>query len=212
MKTDLQKNGWRKKAVLFLVSQCITLFGSTLVQMAVVWYVTLETGSGVWVSAVSVSSYLPQFLISFPGGVWADRYHRKRLIIGADTATAAATLLMICLLPLLKGNGETGEGLVLAGLLLMSVLRSAGAGIQTPAVSAVIPQLVPEAELLRFNGANAAMQAVVQFASPGRRRSFAHAGRFAFGSVGGRGHSAGRNRPLRLCAAAGDRKRGGRQK
>ena len=47
MKTDLQKNGWRKKAVLFLVSQCITLFGSTLVQMAVVWYVTLETGSGV---------------------------------------------------------------------------------------------------------------------------------------------------------------------
>ena len=166
MKTDLQKNGWRKKAVLFLVSQCITLFGSTLVQMAVVWYVTLETGSGVWVSAVSVSSYLPQFLISFPGGVWADRYHRKRLIIGADTATAAVTLLMICLLPLLKGNGETGEGLVLAGLLLMSVLRSAGAGIQTPAVSAVIPQLVPEAELLRFNGANAAMQAVVQFAAP----------------------------------------------
>ena len=76
MKTDLQKNGWRKKAVLFLVSQCITLFGSTLVQMAVVWYVTLETGSGVWVSAVSVSSYLPQFLICFPGGVWADRYHR----------------------------------------------------------------------------------------------------------------------------------------
>ena len=136
MKTDLQKNGWRKKAVLFLVSQCITLFGSTLVQMAVVWYVTLETGSGVWVSAVSVSSYLPQFLISFPGGVWADRYHRKRLIIGADTATAAATLLMICILPLLKGNGETGEGLVLAGLLLMSVLRSAGAGIQTLAVSA----------------------------------------------------------------------------
>ena len=125
MKTDLQKNGWRKKAVLFLVSQCITLFGSTLVQMAVVWYVTLETGSGVWVSAVSVSSYLPQFLISFPGGVWADRYYRKWLIIGADTATAAATLLMICLLPLLKGNGETGEGLVLAGLLLMSVLRSA---------------------------------------------------------------------------------------
>ena len=48
------QDGWRSRAVLFLVSQCITLFGSTLVQMAVVWYVTLETGSGVWVSAVSV--------------------------------------------------------------------------------------------------------------------------------------------------------------
>ena len=165
MKMDLQ-NGWRKKAVLFLVSQCITLFGSTVVQMAVVWYVTLETGSGIWVSAVSVSSYLPQFLVSFPGGVWADRYHRKRLIMGADGAAAAVTLLMICLFPLLEGKAEAGRELILAGLLLMSVLRSAAAGIQTPAVNAVIPQLVPEAELLRFNGANAAMQAAVQFAAP----------------------------------------------
>ena len=165
MKMDLQ-DGWRKKAVLFLVSQCITLFGSTLVQMAVVWYVTLETGSGIWVSAVSVSSYLPQFLVSFPGGVWADRYQRKRLIIGADGVTAAVTLLMICLFPFLEGKAGAGGELMLAGLLLMSALRSAAAGIQTPAVNAVIPQLVPEAELLRFNGANAAMQAAVQFAAP----------------------------------------------
>lgn len=161
------QDGWRSRAVLFLASQCITLFGSTLVQMAVVWYVTLETGSGVWVSAVSVSSYLPQFLISFPGGVWADRRNRKWLIIGADAATAAVTLLLIWLLPFLEsGVGEGREGWILAGLLLMSVLRSAGAGVQTPAVNAVIPQLVPEEQLMRFNGLNAAMQSLVQFAAP----------------------------------------------
>lgn len=163
------QDGWRSRAVLFLVSQCITLFGSTLVQMAVVWYVTIETGSGVWVSAVSVSSYLPQFLISFPGGVWADRRNRKWLIIGADAATAAVTLLLIWLLPFLEsgaGAGEGREGWILAGLLLMSVLRSAGAGVQTPAVNAVIPQLVPEEQLMRFNGLNAAMQSLVQFAAP----------------------------------------------
>lgn len=116
------QDGWRSRAVLFLVSQCITLFGSTLVQMAVVWYVTLETGSGVWVSAVSVSSYLPQFLISFPGGVWADRRNRKELIIGADAATAAVTLLLIWLLPFLEsGVGEGREGWILAGLLVSRV-------------------------------------------------------------------------------------------
>ena len=115
-------DGWRSRAVLFLASQCITLFGSTLVQMAVVWYVTLETGSGVWVSAVSVSSYLPQFLISFPGGVWADRRNRKQLIIGADMATAAVTLLLIWLLPFLEsGAGEGREGWILAGLLVSRV-------------------------------------------------------------------------------------------
>lgn len=37
---------WRRRIVLFLISQCITLFGSTLVQMAIVWYVTVRTASG----------------------------------------------------------------------------------------------------------------------------------------------------------------------
>lgn len=60
---------WKSRAILFLVSQSITLFGSTLVQMAIVWYVTLNTSSGVWVAAFSVCSYLPEFLISFFGGV-----------------------------------------------------------------------------------------------------------------------------------------------
>ena len=48
----------------------------------------------------------------------------------------------------------------------MSVIRSLGAGIQTPAVNAVIPQLVPEEHLMRCNGINAAMQSAVQFAAP----------------------------------------------
>ena len=48
----------------------------------------------------------------------------------------------------------------------MSVIRSFGAGIQTPAVNAVIPQRVPEDQIMRFNGINATMQSVVQFAAP----------------------------------------------
>lgn len=156
-----QKEEWKGRTLLFFTSQCVTLFGSTLVQMAVVWYATLETSSGLWVSAFSICSYLPQFLLSLPGGLWADRCSRKRLIIGADLAIAFVTLLMICLLPEIEGGTP-----LLASLLLMSALRSAGAGIQTPAVNAEIPRLVPEEERLRFNGINAAMQSVVQFAAP----------------------------------------------
>ena len=152
---------WRKTAFQFLVSQCVTLFGSTLVQMAIVWYVTLNTASGAWVAAFSVCSYLPQFLLSFAGGVFADRYSRKWLIAGADAAIAAVTLLMILVIPHIRET-ET----LLSALLLISALRSAGAGIQTPAVSAVIPSLVPETELMRFNGLNAAMQSLVNFAAP----------------------------------------------
>ena len=47
---------WRRRALLFLVSQCITLFGSPLVQMSIVWYVILETSSGAWVAAFTARS------------------------------------------------------------------------------------------------------------------------------------------------------------
>ena len=50
--------------------------------------------------------------------------------------------------------------------MVMSALRSVGAGIQTPAVNAVISQIVPKEELMRYNGINAAMQSLVQFAAP----------------------------------------------
>ena len=158
---DEKQTNWKSQAMLFLISQCITLFGSTLVQMAIVWYVTIQTSSGVWVAAFTVCSYLPQFLISFVAGVWADRHSRKKLIIGADSLIALVTFLMVLAIPHI-----TDKTVVLGGVLVMSVIRSFGAGIQTPAVNAVIPQLVPEDQIMRFNGINATMQSVVQFAAP----------------------------------------------
>lgn len=153
---------WKSRAILFFISQSITLFGSTLVQMAIIWYVTLHTSSGIWVAAFSVCSYLPEFLVSFFGGVWADRYHRKRLIIAADLIIAIVTFSMMLLMPYI-----VNPIILIWALLIMSILRSLGAGVQTPAVNAVIPQLVPADQLMRFNGINAAMQSAVRFAAPG---------------------------------------------
>lgn len=156
-----QQVKWKSRTLLFLVSQCITLFGSTLVQMAIVWYVTVQTSSGAWVAAFTVCSYLPQFLISFIAGVWADRHNRKKLIIGADAGIAIITLMMWITVPHISE-----EPVLLTCLLVMSAIRSLGAGIQTPAVNSVIPQLVPEEQLMRYNGINATMQSVAQFAAP----------------------------------------------
>lgn len=152
---------FRKKAGLFLVSQGVTLFGSSLVQFAIIWYVTIQTLSGAWVSALTVAAFVPQFIVSFFSGVWADRYPRKRLIILADAAIAIATLALAVLMPYI------GEGIpLLTALVVISVIRSLGAGVQTPAVNSAIPQLVPEDKLMKFNGVNSTIQSLVQFAAP----------------------------------------------
>ncbi len=154
-------NSWKKNTILFLISQCVTLFGSQIVQFAIVWFVTLNTASGFWVSLFSVCAYLPQFLISFVGGVWADRYNKKFLIIAADFSIAITTAVMFFLIPFISG-----DKVLIICLLMMSLIRSVGTGIQTPAVNALLPCLVPYENLMRFNGINATMQSVVQFASP----------------------------------------------
>ena len=149
------------KAALFLASQAVTLLGSSIVQFAIIWYVTLETSSGGWVALLSAAAYIPQFLISFFAGVWADRYPRKRLIITADGAIAIATLALVLLLPQISRN-ET----IYTALVVISAIRSLGTGIHTPAVNATVPQLVAEEHLMKFNGINATVQSVVQFAAP----------------------------------------------
>lgn len=155
------QNNWRNKIISFFISQSITLFGSQVVQMAIVWYVTLQTSSGSWIAAFSICSYLPQFLVTFPGGAWADRYDRKLLIIGADAGIAVITLGMFLLIPQISERDT-----LLRALLAMSGLRSIGAGIQFPAVNAVIPQIVLKESLMRYNSINAVLQSTVQFLSP----------------------------------------------
>ena len=155
------KNNWKRRTLLFLASQCITLFGSMIVQMSIIWYVTLKTSSGGWVAAFTICSYLPQFLISFFAGVWADRYNRKKLIILADGVITIATLIIFLVMSVISS-----DFVLLSALLIISMIRSIGAGIQTPIVNAVIPQLVPEEYLMKYNGMNATMQSVVQFVAP----------------------------------------------
>lgn len=98
------QNNWKKRILLFFISQSITLFGSQLVQMAVLWYITLQTDCGGWIAAFSVFSYLPQFFISFIGGALADRKSKKHLILLSDGLIAAVTLVMVLLMPRLSSE------------------------------------------------------------------------------------------------------------
>lgn len=158
MKKD---NLWKKKGVAFITSQAISLFGSSIVQMAIVWYVTMQTSSGIWLTILTLSSFLPQMIISPFAGVWADRYNKKKTIILADVLIAVSTLILAIFLEL---NNLANTSLI--AIVIVSIIRSIGTGIQTPTVNSMIPLLVPEDKLMKFNGVNSSIQSVIQFASP----------------------------------------------
>lgn len=147
-----------KNITLFLSSQTVSLFGSSLVQYAIMWHITLTTESGLMMTLYIICGFIPTFLLSPIAGVWADRYNRKLLIILADGFIAASTLILAILF--LLGY----EAIWL--LFLMAAIRALGTGIQTPAVGAILPQMVPKDKLTKVNGINGSIQAVIMFISP----------------------------------------------
>ena len=154
----LPSTDWRRRAGLFLVSQNISLFGSSVVGFAIIWHITLTTSSGVWMMLATLSMMLPQVLVSLFGGVLADRYSRKTLIMLSDGFIALATLGLA--IAFLLGFDR------LELLLLISAVRSVGAGIQTPAVGAIFPQLVPQDKLTKVQGINQTIGSVLMLLAP----------------------------------------------
>ncbi|MEI7055352.1 MFS transporter [Nocardioides sp. CCNWLW239] len=150
--------GWRRNAAIFLAGQTVSLLGSMLVMYAVMWHLTIETRSGSVLMLSLVFGMLPQAFMSIFGGVWADRHHRKFLIMGSDTTIAVATLILAGLM----ASGIDDLWIIYLAL----AVRSVFAGIQMPAVTAMIPQIVPTSQLLRINGAFQTIQSAMTLLAP----------------------------------------------
>lgn len=151
-------DNWKRKTAKFLIAQTISLFGSSLVQYAIIWYITLITASGSIMTIATICGYVPQMIISMFAGVWLDRHSRKKLIIAADSLIACSTGLIAILF--LMGYQEIWL------LFILLIIRSMGTGVQTPAVNAFLPQIVPKDNLMKVNGINSMLSSITIFLSP----------------------------------------------
>lgn len=149
---------WKKDITLFLSAQTISLFGSSIVQYAIIWYITLTTSSGLMITLSTLCGFLPQLIISLFAGVWVDRYNRKYVSMISDAVIAVVTLLLAISFIL----GYKPLWLIFAVL----AVRSFGTGIQTPTVNSIIPQLVPKEHLIRVNGINSTLSSLNMLIAP----------------------------------------------
>lgn len=150
--------GWKKRVVIFMTGQTVSMFGSFLVQYAIMWHLTITTKSGVVLALAAVFGFLPQAIVSIFAGVWADRVNRRAMIIVSDSVIALSTLGLALLM--LSGISD------LWLIYLVMAVRSIGAGVQMPAVSALLPQIVPTDKLMRINGINSSIQSAIGLLAP----------------------------------------------
>ena len=120
-------------------AQLISLTGSQMQVAAVDWHVYLLTHSPLALGMVGLSRVIPIVSLSLLGGVVADRYDRKRVMLATQlTMTAVAALLGVLTIT----HHES-----LSTLYLLTGMISAAGAFDNPARQALVPRLVPREDL-----------------------------------------------------------------
>ena len=143
---ELANNNTFRSYLFFWSGQLFSLFGSSIVFFVLIWWITVETQSVVFLALATFLQILPMTIFLPIAGVFSDRLDRKKLIIVADSLQAFITFILILFF-------QTGLIDVWIIMIIIS-LRSICQAFHVPTVNAVIPSMVPEENLTRINGIN----------------------------------------------------------
>ncbi|MEG0228623.1 MAG: MFS transporter, partial [Lachnospiraceae bacterium] len=91
----LEIKNWKKNFMTIWCGQAVSQFSSSILQFAIVWYLTDKTKSAMVLSAAMFMGFLPQALLGPVVGVFIDRYPRKIIMIVSDLFIAGVSLLLV---------------------------------------------------------------------------------------------------------------------
>lgn len=115
--------------------------------VAAAWMMTSLNATPLWVALVQTASNLPVFLLGLPSGALADSIDRRRYFLGTQLWVAAVAVAL---------SGAVLCGWLNAPLLLaLTFANGIGLALRWPVFAAIVPGLVPRAELpaaLALNG------------------------------------------------------------
>jgi DHA3 family macrolide efflux protein-like MFS transporter len=130
--------------------QFVSMLGSQAFSVAMIFWIKRQTDSASLLGLGMMSQWVPAILLGPFGGTLADRMSRRRILILADVARGVAAIALAALVLMVPGR----SGTILGGLLVISALMGVCDAFFRPAISASIPDLVPEEEVPRANSAN----------------------------------------------------------
>jgi MFS family permease len=144
--------------LLFWSGAWVSNIGNWLQSVALGWLILQMTDSSIYLGLVNFTSSLPVFLFSFLAGVWADRHHRRSIIL-----VAQGTAMVFSLgLALLVGSG----GATVPGILSLSFLSGLAMAWSFPAWQAFIAEIVPRRDLLNAIALNSAQFHAARLVGP----------------------------------------------
>ncbi len=151
-------NNWKRTFIIIWSGQFFSTLSSSIVGFAVVFWLSIKTGSPEVLASAMIAVLLPFIILGLFTGVYVDRWDRKRTMILADSFVALCSAALGLLFYL--------EMTPLWLIYLLLALRSAGSAFHMPAMQASVPLLAPESELMRIAGINQMIQSISNIAGP----------------------------------------------
>lgn len=151
-------NNWKRTFAIIWSGQFFSILTSSLVNFAIIIWLSLQTGSAEILAWAAIAAMLPQSIIGPFTGALIDRWNRKHIMMLADTFIALCTLVLAILFWLNVAD--------LWHIFALLGLRSVGSAFHMPAMQASVPLLAPSEQLTRIAGINQIISSVSQIAGP----------------------------------------------
>ena len=147
--------------MVFWSGQLFSLFGSSVAFFVIIWWITIETRSDLFLALASFSYILPMTIVMPLTGVLADKHNRKIIIGVVDSLQAVSTFILIIFFHMNLINPANPWI-----ILIFLGIRGTFQGFHLPTVNAIIPAMVPKEKLSRINGINFLFTGFVQIIAP----------------------------------------------
>ena len=138
----MKKTRFSKDFLLVAAGQIISIFGNQIVRYALPLYLLNQTGSAALFGTILAVSFVPMLLLYPIGGIIADRFNKRNIMVILDFGTA----ILIFLFFILTGKIDI---VILMAITLIFLYGIQGA--YQPAVQASIPLLVDTEQIMQGN-------------------------------------------------------------
>jgi MFS family permease len=140
-----------------LAALAVSQVGDWLYNLALVVLVYDRTHSVSWTAVTTAARVVPMVVLGPFGGVLADRYDRRRLMIAADVLRVVSMTLLALV---------AAAGLPVLFAPVLAAVSTAASTVYPPAVAATLPRLVADGDLPAATAARSVIQSVSIIAGP----------------------------------------------